>query len=66
MTDSFLLFTNIFKMLEFNPLHYEKKPPAKIYFDLFLLQLYNRFFLISERLYQRSCSAKGAAHMSVI
>ena len=37
MTDSFLLFTNIFKMLEFNPLHYEKKPPAKIYFDLFLL-----------------------------
>ena len=35
ITDSFLLFTNIsFKMLEFNPLYYKKKPCVKISFDL--------------------------------
>ena len=30
-------------------------------FDLFLLYLYNRFFLVLEVLYERSYSKKGAA-----
>ena len=61
ITDTFLLFTNIFKILEFSPLYYKKKPSAKISFDLFLFQLCNRFFFVSEVLYERSCPTKGAA-----
>ena len=40
---------------------YKKKPYVKIWFDLFLLQIYNRSFLVSEVPYKRSCSTKGAA-----
>ena len=37
-SQTLFLFTNIiFKVLEFNPVCYKKKPYVKILFDLFLL-----------------------------
>ena len=38
----------------------KKTAHVKKSFDLFLLYLYNRFFLVLEVLYERSCSKKGA------
>ena len=55
LTDSFLLSTNIlFKMLKFNTLYYKKKLYGKISFNLFLLQIYNSLFFVSEVLYESS------------
>ena len=60
LPDPFHLFTNIFKIPEFNPLCYKKEPYVKISIDLLLLYIYNRFFfsfgggLRKELLYERS------------
>ena len=60
------MFSNIAsKILEFKPLYNNKKLCVKVLFDLFLLSPYNRLFFVSEVLYERSCSAKGAAHISL-
>ena len=45
-----------------NPLCDKKTKHVKKSFDLFLLYLYNRLFLVLEALYERSCSTKRAAH----
>ena len=42
-----------------NPMCGKKTTHVKKLFDLLLLYLYNRFFLVLEVLYERSCSMKG-------
>ena len=44
-----------------NPMCGKKTTHVKKSFDLLLLYLYNRFFLVLEVLYERSCSTIGAA-----
>ena len=52
---------NILTLFKLNPLCDKKTAHVKKSFDLFLLYEYNRFFLVLEVLYERSCSTKGAA-----
>ena len=63
-----LLVNNKQNILTFklNPLCDKKTKHVKKSFDLFLLYLYNRFFLVLEALYERSCSTKEAAQPTVI
>ena len=53
---------NILTLLKLNPLCHKKTAYVKKSFDLFLLCVYDIFFLVLGVLYERGCSTKGAAH----
>ena len=56
----------ILTLFKLNPLYDKNTAHVKKSFDLFLLYLYNRSFLVLGVLYERSCSTKGAAQLCTV